>query len=217
VLAGWGALGPLGLPLATAVNPLSAALAYYVPVGWLAAAVAAAAERPLRTIPLAATAAVLAGCLWSADRAATLNVRLAETDVVTSADRAALAWIRENLPADARLAGNATPWAYGLARGTDGGAWVWAHGARQSLVAPLSYSYGPRDSAAATSAEMIRLADIADTPSKLVGELRDAGWTHLYLGRRGGPIDPLLVRADPRVSAVYEADGVTILALRPLP
>lgn len=223
---GWGAavlalftwFGVAGLQLGLAVNPLSAAIVYYLPVGlWAAWCVSAlGALRPGGAfLAPAATLAVLGFALLTMNRASTLGARLGDLLLYDDADRRALEWLARELPPEARIANNGEPWAYSLYVGVDGGYWIRIVTGRESLVPPLSYSFRPADEVRARNAAIEETIRLADRPNDLVGFLRRTGWTHLYLGKRGGMIDPRAIAGQPDVRLIYQRDGVTIWELGP--
>lgn len=63
------------------------------------------------------------------------------TVLVTEDDLAALAWVRENTPADARFFINTTHWLSGVYRGTDGGSWLLPLTGRWALVPTVFYGF----------------------------------------------------------------------------
>jgi hypothetical protein len=218
VLALFTWFGVAGLQLGLAVNPLSAAIAYYLPVGlWAAWTVTALGALRLGGALLApaATVAVLGLTLLTMNRPATLGARLGDLLLYDDADRRALEWLRRELPPDARVANNGEPWAYSLYVGVDGGYWIRPFTGRESLVPPLSYSFRSADEVRARNATIAETIQLADRPEQLVDFLRRNGWTHLYLGRRGGAIDPTAIAHQPGLRPLYQRDGVSIWALGP--
>ncbi|GIW08424.1 MAG: hypothetical protein KatS3mg060_3229 [Dehalococcoidia bacterium] len=216
VLALFTWFGVAGLRLGLAVNPLSAAIAYYLPIGlWAAWTVAALGALRLRarTLAQAATVASLGLVLLTANRPSTLGARLGDLLFYDDADRRALDWLARELPADAQIANNGEPWAYSLYVGTDGGYWTRIVTGRESLVPPLSYSFRSPDELVARNAAIEETIRLASRPDELVKFLRRAGWTHLYLGKRGGPIDPLDMARLPGLRLLYQRDGVSIWEL----
>ncbi|GIW10078.1 MAG: hypothetical protein KatS3mg061_1135 [Dehalococcoidia bacterium] len=210
--------GVVGFRLGLAVNPLSAAIAYYLPVGlwvgWVVGVLSAQQIGGGRLAP-AATLAVVGLLALASNRPGTLGARLPELLWYADADRRALAWVASSLPTNARLANNGEPWAYGLYVGTDGGYWAQPFSGRETLIPPLAYAYhASAERAQRTDAIAAALA-LSDRPAELVRWLAEHGWTHLYLGRRGGPIDPWELARTPGVMPIYQEEGVSIWALAP--
>ena len=65
-----------------------------------------------------------------------------DTVLVNRADLAALDWVTDHTPQDARFFVNTTSWGYGLYRGTDGGGWLLPTTGRWSLAPTTFYPYG---------------------------------------------------------------------------
>ena len=63
------------------------------------------------------------------------------TVLVTKDDLAALAWVRENTPADARFFINTTHWLSGVYRGSDGGGWLLPYTERWAIVPTVFYGF----------------------------------------------------------------------------
>lgn len=65
------------------------------------------------------------------------------TVLVTEDDLAALNWIRENTPEDARFYINTTHWQNSVYRGVDGGGWILPYTGRWALVPTVFYGFSP--------------------------------------------------------------------------
>lgn len=65
------------------------------------------------------------------------------TVMITEDDIAALNWIRENTPEDARFYINTTHWQNGVYRGVDGGGWILPYTGRWALVPTVFYGFSP--------------------------------------------------------------------------
>ncbi|MFN8532331.1 MAG: hypothetical protein U0556_02130 [Dehalococcoidia bacterium] len=205
--------GVSGSRLGLAVNPLSAAIAYYLPIGLWAAWVVGTTVRPRNGIGLfapAATVAVAGLLTLTVNRPATLEARLGDLLFYDDADRRAQAWLAAQVPPGARVANNGEAWAYGLFVGADGGYWTRILAGKDSLVPPLSYSFRPPEEIAARNRSIERSIELASRPDELIAFLREDGWTHIYLGRRGGAIDPADLTDRPGVRRIYDEGGVTI-------
>jgi len=156
------------------------------------------------------------------------------TQLVSRADVAAMEWIREQTPPDARFLVNAFP-AYGgtLVAGNDAGWWLPLLAGRQSTLPPLTYGSerGPYDryewevgllyqelrGRRLTDARPVAL-DL--TAPEAVARLRELGVTHVYSGAIASPgpdaadrIDTAKLRASADFRLVYERDGVEIFEL----
>jgi hypothetical protein len=65
------------------------------------------------------------------------------TVMITEDDIAALNWIRENTPEDARFYINTTHWQNGVYRGVDGGGWILPYTGRWAVVPTVFYGFSP--------------------------------------------------------------------------
>jgi hypothetical protein len=162
---------------------------------------------------------------WQAD------VITGETALVVDADMAAMQWIREQTPADARFVINSFPaYAGTLAAGTDAGWWIPLLARRAVILPPLNYG-----------SEKGEQADYHMSVNALIKKLRGRALTdptplsvdlsrpvalktldsnaidYVYIGAHPFPgpgsadwIDPAKLRVSPFFRLVYEHDGVEI-------
>jgi hypothetical protein len=65
------------------------------------------------------------------------------TVLVTEDDLAALAWVQENIPQEARFLINTAHWLSGVYRGVDGGGWLLPYTGRWSIVPTVFYGFSP--------------------------------------------------------------------------
>lgn len=136
------------------------------------------------------------------------------TVFVDTADYAALLWIDENLPANARFFINTTSWGFGLYRGVDGGAWIMPFTGRWSLVPTIFYPFG-RD---VTFANQIkdwnqRASHLSDCSQELFAIIQEAQLSHVYLHKGKGTLQAEALVSCPGFNLVYERDGVSIWKL----
>lgn len=137
------------------------------------------------------------------------------TVLATPADRAALIWIRDNLPADARFAVNVRPWMNGVYAGSDGGYWIPVLTDRASIMPPVLYSGAlPAATRTQMNESFARLATSGnlDDPS-LRAELAAQGVTHLYLSEGRGTLRAENIDGREFAQLLYRQDGVSIYAL----
>lgn len=210
-------LDRLGLPPLRISHVNAGAMTLFVPIalaggGLLAWALGLLA--PPRLAPYLAGTVVLVLGVWGA-RGMT-NILNPSTILATGADRAALAWIRTETPANARFAVNTWAWTPGTYAGSDGGYWIPVLADRASILPPLIYSTTLPPAAVDAVNGLLAGLDGAtnlDNPA-LQSQLRAAGVTHLYLGARGGSLraDELDTRSYAKL--LYREDGVSIYALQ---
>jgi hypothetical protein len=219
------------LPGTGAISNFALFIALYIPAGILIgdalgslfAAFARASWGQAVWPVLGALCVVLAGLAGARQRAADLHVY--EHNLVTRVDLAAMAWIRENTPPDARFLVNSFP-AYGgtLVVGSDAGWWIPLLAGRANSVPPLNYGSerGPVPDYVAQvnelTHELQRLDPDAPETVKLLCE-RD--FTHVYIGQRqgrvnyGGPhvlsVEEMLRSSSYRL--IHQQDNVAILEI----
>lgn len=137
------------------------------------------------------------------------------TILATPADRAALLWIRDNTPSDARFAVNTWRWLGNTYAGSDGGYWIPVLTDRASVLPSTQYASAlPRDQVTEIHARLARLANATslDDPA-LRAELVAQGVTHLYIGPRAGALRAEQIDGRPFINLLYRRDGVSIYAL----
>ncbi len=134
---------------------------------------------------------------------------------VTSADIAAMNWINQNAPPDARFAINTTWWV-GFPHGTDAGYWIPYFTGRKTtagtMISPLARA-GEADKLVALSRTVQRV----HTDPEALRELRVLGVNYVYIGAKGNFAEPGLDAAQlsqtSGASPVYQQDGVSILKI----
>jgi uncharacterized membrane protein len=135
------------------------------------------------------------------------------TVIATPADVAAIAWVSQHTPPDARFLINAAPW-LGTGRGADGGWWLLPLAGRWTSTPPVLYDYGPAEYARETRARTRQLLDFAPGQEQALYELIDRDRiTYIYLGPNSKPITPDAFPASQGFEKVYEQGGVTIFAV----
>ena len=193
----------LGLRGTWFIHGTSAAISYWLPaglfIGWLASDLALgpihwihrAAHKRGGAVALSAvltfglTVASISSAWGQVDRVNEATVLLRETDLP------AIEWVGDNLPQDSLILINTRPWMSDMRMGSDAGWWLpYLTGHRVTFPA-LLYTHGEpsyRDPIA-------QLAQAVDTTESLddaalLRLLAEAGVTHLFVGTRGGPLEP---------------------------
>ncbi len=208
----------LGLPGTGLVNNGTVVMALYIPgaildgffLSYLSKTVASAWERwpslgwLKRRFGYGLAVAVILVSLWGA--ANTLQLLTPETFFVTKSDLKAMAWIRENVPEDARFAINTHFWLSYAAIGADAGYWIPFLTGRKTTLPPMLYSEGSYEyieEVNALARATVKLCENDDTLSTLA----ENGVTHIYIGQRGGCLRPQRLLASPDYEAIYHQDG----------
>jgi hypothetical protein len=230
----------VGLPGAGVIDALTSLGTLYVPAALLAAYALALAQQlgaallaRLQAPPVLGAAllgvALLLAIAWNTGWQT--RVISGETALVVPADMAAMQWIRENTPADARFVINTFPaYAGTLAAGTDAGWWIPLLARRAVILPPLNYGGENGEQAAYhqnVNALITKLRGRALTDSTALSidlsrsvalrTLDSNAIDYVYIGAHAFPgpgsadwIDPAKLRASPFFRVVYQHDGVEI-------
>lgn len=133
------------------------------------------------------------------------------TVLVTDADRAALIWINEHLPEDARFLVNTTGWGYGLYRGVDGGGWILPFTGRWSTAPTTFYPYGADAETSALWTDYARRASNLKTcDADFNSLLDDAGLNYIYLRAGVGSLQEEALQNCAGLRRLYSGGGVSI-------
>ncbi|MEZ4514431.1 MAG: hypothetical protein R3C62_21350 [Chloroflexota bacterium] len=130
-------------------------------------------------------------------------------------DLAAIAWVNDNLPPDARLAVSSWRWLGSTWAASDGGAWLLPITGRLTSTPPIDYIYNVSlfESIIAFNETAVSITDWHN-PER-ADWLAQQGYTHIFVGARGGFFDPATLVQNPRLTLVYHHNGVFIFALSP--
>jgi hypothetical protein len=142
------------------------------------------------------------------------NVLNQNTVIASQADVAAIQWVTENTPADARFLINATPWIGATDRGVDGGWWLLTLTGRWMSTPPALFIYGSQAYIAEVQARNRTVINYKPGGEQAIRELiaRDQ-IDYLYFGTREGSLKAETFAALPGFTTVYDRDGVRILAV----
>jgi len=222
----------IGLPGTGLMTNFAIAIALYLPVamlvGYLGGEVIGflsrrgQGKRWPRTIPvggLAGCAALIAillvGLVGVRDRAAALDPSF---QLVTPADEQAMAWIRDNTPANARFLVNSF-FAYGgsLVAGSDAGWWIPLLAGRANTAPPITYATEASSEPDYVTQinDLVRtVQDSAIDDPATVQFLRQNGVSHVYIGQKGGPLlDVERLQASALYRSVYQQGQVQIFEI----
>lgn len=156
---------------------------------------------------------VLALALWGGGRM--LGVVNPVTVLFYPEDGRAMAWIRLNLPPDARFLVNAAPWQEGVYMGADGGYWLTLLTGRLSSMPPALYYYGtPQYVAQVEALARATSQEKVDDPA-FWQSIEAFGATYIYIGARGGNLTPEILLRSQRFIPVYSTGGVWIFRINP--
>lgn len=138
------------------------------------------------------------------------------TFIFRQADKPALAWIEDNLPADETVLINPFPWGYGLYAGNDGGYWITPLTGLKTMPPPVLYGLDNNLPAVQEINELNRQVIEAGGDAQALHTLMsEAGINYIYLGVRGGAISPSTLLSSTLFNLLYNQDGAWLFALNP--
>jgi len=211
-------LDRVGLPPIRIAQLNAGIITLFVPLCLAAAGLLAWASgvwAPPRLALFVSGGLALALAIWGASGMRT--VINAATILATPADRAALAWVSQNTPRDAKFAVAVWPWLGNVYAGSDGGYWIPVLTGRASIMPPALYATSISPAELARRNQFLKewsTVTSLDDPA-VRQRLRAEGVTHLYLGARAGPLRAAALLGSPFVTLLYQQDGVSIYALLP--
>ncbi len=136
-----------------------------------------------------------------------------DTILTRSADLPAIAWAAAEIPADETVLVNPFSWGYGIYAGSDGGYWLAPLAGLQTLPPPVLYGSGDPQ----VRSSIVELAEwIANHSQDVPGlceRLRQRHIQYIFVGSRGGPLSPRLLRESGLLEEIYAQNGVFIFRL----
>jgi hypothetical protein len=215
-------LGALRLPGGNFINNSSVEISLFLPVAALGGYfVADLFDLARAHLPAWGTPA-LAGLLVLGSAAvavlagrALLPILNPVTMLFREGDRPAIAWVGENIPADASILINPFSWGYGIYAGNDGGYWIVPLAQRRTLPPPILYGYddNPARLRARINFEK-QVLDLSSDPAGLHALLLEQHIDYIYLGVRGGALSPSLLSHDPGFQVLYAHGGAWVFRVR---
>jgi hypothetical protein len=143
-----------------------------------------------------------------------VNILNSQTILALQEDAAALAWVANNVPVDARVAVNAWRWLGETWAAGDGGAWITPLTGREATTPPVDYVYS-RELFAAVRAFNEAAETVEDWSDPTAAAwLAQQGVSHVFVGQRGGYFDPAELLRNPALEAIYRRDGTFVFAVR---
>jgi hypothetical protein len=215
-------LAVMTLPWSFAVAPFRPdhfAIILFLPVvlwtGWLFWQLGRWVARRLgrRWVTSALTLVLVVGLIaWSFSFSK--NIVNPVTVLVTEDDLAALNWVRENTPAEARFFINTTHWLSGVYRGTDGGGWILPLTGRWALVPTVFYGFSNDAGYKTQLREWGERASAITTCDAAFWELvEEAGLDWIYVREGVGSLTPEGLVDCTGVEGVYTDGQITIYTI----
>jgi hypothetical protein len=221
VLAVWGAcLALLTLPWGLRIPPFRPdhmAILLFLPAALLLSGLIFDGVRMAGRIPrlwlrrgvqtlLAVGALALVG--WGGWR--TRDVINPTTVFTTQADLAAMTWVENNTPPDARFLINTAHWMSGSYRGVDGGYWLSVLTGRASVLPPALYTLAERESVLQITDWAQRAARLTTCDADFWQLVYESGAQYLYVRQGQGSLQPAALASCDGLVSVYRRDGVFI-------
>ena len=129
-------------------------------------------------------------------------------------DMAALSWLEDNLPDDARVAANSWRWLGQTWAVSDGGGWILPLTKRSVTTPPIDYVYN-RDLFTQVQAFNETASAVTDwSDPAQAAWLRGQGVSHIFVGKRGGFFDPAKLARNPRMDKLFDQNGVFIFSVK---
>ncbi|MCA9979796.1 MAG: hypothetical protein KDD89_03165, partial [Anaerolineales bacterium] len=146
-----------------------------------------------------------------------VNILNEETRLAWPQDQQGIAWVAENIPPDAKLAVNSWQWLPNTWASSDGGGWLLPLAQRQTTTPPVDYTFE-----APLTLEVMAFnegaQEIEDWSTAVAADfLRQHGVTHVYVGQKGGFLDPAELHENPEMVLLYRQNGVFVFALTAVP
>lgn len=208
------------LPSTWLINVNSVYITLFVPLGLLIAIVSGRIWRWINHLPAVvrpvqyAVAGGLVAALTLFGMHQQITILNPITILALSPDTAGLDWANEHLPAEARVLVNSWRWLGETWAGSDGGAWIVPLTGRESTTPPVDYVFS-LELYLQTRAVNAAATAIEDwSAPEATAFMRENGVTHVFVGRKGGFLDPAALLDNPDLDSLYQHDGVFIFTLR---
>ncbi len=209
----------LTLPWSLTLKPFRPdhfAIVLFLPIslyaGWLFWQLGRLAARWLRRrwVTVAIAGLCLAGfIIWSYPLSSQIVNPM--TTLVTADDLAALDWVRENTPEDARFFINTTYWQNGVYRGADGGGWLLPYTGRWSLVPTVFYGFSQDKQ---TNQQLVRWGREANRITTCDADfwalVEETGADWIYLREGAGTLEPEGLAGCEGIAEAYANEHVRV-------
>jgi len=135
---------------------------------------------------------------------------------VREADLTAMSWIKRNVPPSATFLVNPFSWDWDpeFITGSDAGWWLPLLAERHTLIPPMTYTLEqPLEPDYASRVAQVAKAAARPTMPSALELLHRNGVTHVYIGERGGVIDPVLLMDSPNYELIYHEGDVWVFSI----
>lgn len=210
-----------GITVFALTNYFSVLMMMYIPASILAAFFLIRLMEFLRSLHHRAPF-LLGACLTLTALVGTLNmtsVLEGRFSLVEKPDEAAMAWIREKTPPEAKFLVNSMrpTGERGVVVGSDAGWWIPLLTGRRNSVPPINYITERVSESFLRETEDLATVELSQgTVSGALATLDRYGITHIYLGVKGGNLSRQRLETVPALRLLYDRDGVRIFAVNRL-
>ncbi len=144
-----------------------------------------------------------------------INILNEATRLTWPQDQAGIAWVRENVPPEAKIAVNSWLWLPNAWASSDGGGWLLPLTQRATTTPPVDYTF---------EAELVWAVIAFNEEAQAIEGwhtavatdfLREQGVTHVFVGQKGGFLDPAELSQNDDLTLLYQQDGVFVFVLNP--
>jgi len=140
------------------------------------------------------------------------------TMLFREADRPAIHWLAEHVPAGETVLINPFSWGYGIYAGNDGGYWISSIAGRETMPPPVLYGLANQPEKTKQITEIARrVTEISDQPAELQAYLLEHKIHYVYIGVRGGALSPQAMQASGLFQQLYAQDGAWVFEVQPQP
>ncbi len=210
-------LNLIGLPPIRFIDNFTGIISLYIPLSLIGGAMIIWVVKQLTSRQWQNTVIsviIIGGALWGS--LTMIDVVKLPTVLIQPADIRAMEWIETNTAPDATFAINVWSWLPSIYAGTDGGYWIQLLTDRPTVVPPaiiypIAAEYDIFQQTNAFLAELSEARSL-DNPA-LLAQLRERGVTHIYLGARGGHLNPNALESHDFTRLVYQDGPVYIFEL----
>ena len=137
-----------------------------------------------------------------------------DTILAEQADLRALAWVRQNTPAEARFFINTILWQTASYRGVDGGYWLPVLAGRWALLPPAMYGWGSRDEIQQINALAKTASRVTTCDSAFWKLVQEEHLTHVYVKVGRGSLPPAALAGCVGLQRVYASGEVEIWQIK---
>lgn len=136
------------------------------------------------------------------------------TIFVTQSDLNAIAWVKANLPEDARVLVNATHWQSNVSRGIDGGYWLTPLAGLYTLPPPIVFNWGSLDYTGKLNALSNQVTSLTTCDATFDQVLADGQITHIYIRDGVGSLQSPLLLNCIQLKRIYHQNDVSIFSVK---